>query len=488
MEARIRQLEAMLEDAEIVEGGADDGTVAAGSRRRRSATRATTTSRRYLVGSIEESGDGIEIMSPGSPLGRRSSGPRPATSSSRDPRRHPARRDRLGGRRSHRRSAPLPPGGPARAARAGRTDLPAGDLVRSRGRGRRADRPAAPRLDARPPTSTGSRPTPPLAEHYRVVAIDHRGHGRGIRTAPPLPPGRLRRRRRGLADVLGIDRSSRSATRWAGRSPSSSGTATPTGSTASCCAPPPATSAATGPPPEGSPRWGRWPPPPASVPSSVQRRRRPAGHRPPTRRLGLGPGTSSRPADPRMVLEAGQAIGAFSSHRLDRRGRRAHRRHRDRARPGRSPGPPGQAGRRHPRRRPCTRRRSTTAAAVPSPSGSCPVLGGRRARRGPAGQAPVSCLAEHLDGPVQDLDQQALALVGRPDLHGGVGARCRPRPRSPGRPLFTRSRRATTCPGGCGRGRWRPAGSRPAPARRRWSPRRRAANSACLAFGALLRW
>ena len=67
-----------------------------------------------------------------------------------------------------------------------------------------------------------------LGEHYRVVAFDHRGHGRGH-------PHRGKTFRLedcaddvvDVADALGIDRSSPSATRWAGRSPSCSGAATP---------------------------------------------------------------------------------------------------------------------------------------------------------------------------------------------------------------------------------------------------------------------
>ncbi len=67
MEGRILHLHAILEDAEIVEveGG---GTVAAGS---------IVTIRyegdddteRYLLGSIEERHDDLDVMSPGSPLG-----------------------------------------------------------------------------------------------------------------------------------------------------------------------------------------------------------------------------------------------------------------------------------------------------------------------------------------------------------------------------------------------------------------------------------
>jgi len=68
-EARIRDLEAMIERAEILEGGSDDGTVAAGSvvgiRYEGDAEVET-----YLLGSIEEKRDGIEIMSPGSPIGK----------------------------------------------------------------------------------------------------------------------------------------------------------------------------------------------------------------------------------------------------------------------------------------------------------------------------------------------------------------------------------------------------------------------------------
>ncbi len=68
-EARIRDLEAMIERAEIVEGGSDDGTAVAGS---------VVTIRyegdedeeTYLLGSIEEKREGIDIMSPGSPIGK----------------------------------------------------------------------------------------------------------------------------------------------------------------------------------------------------------------------------------------------------------------------------------------------------------------------------------------------------------------------------------------------------------------------------------
>lgn len=68
MEARIRQLEAMLEDAEIVEAGETD-TVAAGvivSIR----YEGDDESERFLLGSIEEQHDEVEVMSPGSALGQ----------------------------------------------------------------------------------------------------------------------------------------------------------------------------------------------------------------------------------------------------------------------------------------------------------------------------------------------------------------------------------------------------------------------------------
>jgi transcription elongation factor GreA len=69
MEARIRQLQAMLDNAVIVEASAAGGSVAAGS---------VVTIRyegdddteKYLIGSIEERHDGLDVISPGSPLGK----------------------------------------------------------------------------------------------------------------------------------------------------------------------------------------------------------------------------------------------------------------------------------------------------------------------------------------------------------------------------------------------------------------------------------
>ena len=69
MEGRIRQLEQILETAEIVES-TDDGTVAVGT---------TVTilydgdsedmAEQYLIDSVEQRGDGIDVITPGSPLG-----------------------------------------------------------------------------------------------------------------------------------------------------------------------------------------------------------------------------------------------------------------------------------------------------------------------------------------------------------------------------------------------------------------------------------
>lgn len=70
MEARIRQLQAMLEDAEVVDSDAGaDGEVTTG---------AIVSLRyagdddieRYLIGSIEERQEGVSVVSPNSPLGQ----------------------------------------------------------------------------------------------------------------------------------------------------------------------------------------------------------------------------------------------------------------------------------------------------------------------------------------------------------------------------------------------------------------------------------
>jgi transcription elongation factor GreA len=69
MEGRIRQLEHLIENAEIIEGG-EAGVVAHGS--------IVTVlyegddesmAEKYLIGHMEEKTDGIDVMSPNSPLG-----------------------------------------------------------------------------------------------------------------------------------------------------------------------------------------------------------------------------------------------------------------------------------------------------------------------------------------------------------------------------------------------------------------------------------
>lgn len=68
MEGRIRHLTALLEAAEIVEGGETD-SVRAGSTVA-ICYEGDDEPERYLIGSIEERRDDIEVMSPGSPLGQ----------------------------------------------------------------------------------------------------------------------------------------------------------------------------------------------------------------------------------------------------------------------------------------------------------------------------------------------------------------------------------------------------------------------------------
>lgn len=67
MEARIRHLEAVLESAEIVESAASD-VVVAGSVVSLS-FEGDDDIERYLIGSIEEQHDDLEVISPASPLG-----------------------------------------------------------------------------------------------------------------------------------------------------------------------------------------------------------------------------------------------------------------------------------------------------------------------------------------------------------------------------------------------------------------------------------
>ncbi len=69
MEARIRQLQAMLKDAVIVEGGNGGGEGIAHGSVVTLRYEGDDDTERYLIGSMEERRDDIEIISPGSPLG-----------------------------------------------------------------------------------------------------------------------------------------------------------------------------------------------------------------------------------------------------------------------------------------------------------------------------------------------------------------------------------------------------------------------------------
>jgi transcription elongation factor GreA len=68
MEARIRHLEALLKNAEIVEGGGSEVVQAGSIVEIR--YEGDDDTERYLIGSIEERHDDLEVISPGSPLGQ----------------------------------------------------------------------------------------------------------------------------------------------------------------------------------------------------------------------------------------------------------------------------------------------------------------------------------------------------------------------------------------------------------------------------------
>src|SRR3954468_20253545 len=68
MEGRIRHLETLIKNAEIVEGGGNE-VVEAGSIVEIQ-YEGDDESERYLIGSIEERHTDFEVMSPGSPLGK----------------------------------------------------------------------------------------------------------------------------------------------------------------------------------------------------------------------------------------------------------------------------------------------------------------------------------------------------------------------------------------------------------------------------------
>jgi len=67
MEARIRQLKAMLDNAEIVEGA--DGDVVEPGCVVEIRYVGDDETEKYFYGSVEEDGGGLDIVSPGSPLG-----------------------------------------------------------------------------------------------------------------------------------------------------------------------------------------------------------------------------------------------------------------------------------------------------------------------------------------------------------------------------------------------------------------------------------
>jgi transcription elongation factor GreA len=71
MEARIRQLQAILEHAVVIEGAGDgDAGVVATGRIVTLRYEGDDETERYLIGSIEERRDDVSVISPNSPLGQ----------------------------------------------------------------------------------------------------------------------------------------------------------------------------------------------------------------------------------------------------------------------------------------------------------------------------------------------------------------------------------------------------------------------------------
>jgi len=68
MEGRIRHIESLIKHAEIVDAGGSEEIVAGSVVEIRYV--GDDDSERYLIGSIEEKHDDLEVMSPGSPLGQ----------------------------------------------------------------------------------------------------------------------------------------------------------------------------------------------------------------------------------------------------------------------------------------------------------------------------------------------------------------------------------------------------------------------------------
>ncbi|MDQ3306174.1 MAG: transcription elongation factor GreA [Actinomycetota bacterium] len=70
MEARIRQIKGTIVDAVVVDPAAADTTAVAVGTVVELRFEGDETTERFLVGSIEERHDDLEVLSPGSPLGR----------------------------------------------------------------------------------------------------------------------------------------------------------------------------------------------------------------------------------------------------------------------------------------------------------------------------------------------------------------------------------------------------------------------------------
>lgn len=70
MEARIRQIAGLLEDAVVIDVAAADTTKVVVGTVVTLRFEGDAETERFLVGSIEERHDGVEVLSPGSPLGQ----------------------------------------------------------------------------------------------------------------------------------------------------------------------------------------------------------------------------------------------------------------------------------------------------------------------------------------------------------------------------------------------------------------------------------
>ena len=125
MEARIRQLQSLLDKAVIVDGGQGTDTVVASGSVVSLRYEGDDDAERFLVGSIEERRADVAVVSPASPLGQALLGHRRATWSSTRPPGATLKVEIVDDRGlSRRRRPPLPPRG--RAARRGTTVRPRG--------------------------------------------------------------------------------------------------------------------------------------------------------------------------------------------------------------------------------------------------------------------------------------------------------------------------------------------------------------------------